>query len=190
MKYSRRLLWPILLAGLSTPLFLPNVCRADLPKDEDIRKFIQDVAAQDKDSACKDLGITADNTEGVSQVNDGIKTVGRKKVDDITRTNFQYDWTNGIETLDATYHIRAGDAGFYLLLELQSKDKKLSSVDLSFEKAEANPVEVRVINFTIRHWALLLFGSLLALALLIIGAVWMIRRFSDKPSIPPKIPVG
>jgi hypothetical protein len=189
MRFFRLAFLFPLLGGLLGFFFPASPCRAGLQEqDQNIRKFIRAAAAKDKTGAFKSLGITSDNAEGVSLVQSGIETLGGKKIDDITRTNFEYNWANGTETLNATYHIRAGNEGFDFGLELESVDQKPASIQFSFEKSEANPWEVRAINFTYRHWGLLLAIGLLAVALFVVSVVGLIRYFMAKNSKPPKIP--
>jgi hypothetical protein len=179
------------LGGLLASFFPPSPCRAGLQEqDEKIRKFIHAVAARDKEGAFKSLGLKSDNAGAVSLVQSGVKTLGGKKVDDITRTSFEYNWTNGTENLTATYHIRAEKEGYYLYLLIKSADKKPPSIWFLFEKADANPWEVRAINFSYRHWGLLLAAAFLAMVLFMVLLVWVIRHLMNKNRKPPKIPVS
>ena len=187
MKNSSLILLLALLGGTALS-FLTTPSWGGLPKDEDIRKSIQAMAAKNQEAACQFLGIPSNNDSAVSQVQAGIAVLGGRKVEDITRTSWAYNWTHGNETLDSTYHIRCGDGGFYFELSMETKDRQLSSVDLEFEKTEANPWEVAVINFCCRHGVLLLvllFAFMLLGALAVVG---LVRHFMGKSKKPPKIP--
>jgi hypothetical protein len=170
--------------------FPATPCLAGLQQqDESIRKFIQAVAARDQEGACQNLEIQTSDGASVSLVQAGIEILGGKKIDDVTRTNIQYNWVNGTETFSAAYHIRTGDEGFYLYFASESVAKKRTALEFSFEKSEANPWEVRAINFSKEHWmgllAALLVASILGVGLLI----WVIIHFAGKKPAPPKIPV-
>jgi len=179
-----------MLGILAGTFFTTLPCQADLQQqDESIRKFIQATAAGNNAQACKELGWDPQDATQAAFVQNGIETLGGKKVDDITRTSFQYHWVNGVEMLHATYHIRAGDAGFYLYYSSKKGGPEPPSVDFSFEKTEANPWEVRAINFSKEHWGALLSALFVAMILFVVLLIWAIMHFANIKPGPPKIPV-
>jgi hypothetical protein len=166
-------------SGLLLFFLASEPCLAGLhQQDANIREFINAVAAKNKAGAYKSMGIRSDNAAGAKLVRNGIETLGGKKIDDITRTSFQYNWTNGTESLNSAYHIRAGKEGFDFCLSFESVGKKISSIEFSFERAEADPWEVRAINFFYYHWKALLLALFLAVALIGILLMLNIRRFT------------
>ncbi len=175
MKYSPYAFLFLLL----TPFLWVEPGWCSLPFDENIGILIQAMAKKNGAEACIALGIPVENA-GNGQIQKGVEALGGKNIDEITRTQFQYNWNNGYGTLNAVYHIRCANEGYDLAVSLETVDKKVSSFDLRFGKGEANPWEVQASNLFYYHWGVLLLVAFLTLAAAGLFSLWLIRRLEDK----------